>query len=74
MRTYMGPTMAEVVYATLADNPSSTTQELAAKCGLKVLQVAKRIAAMRDEGKVLACCKRSDRVTGRWMTPWRLIR
>jgi len=74
MRTFLGPTLADTVWACLGDNPESTTQELAVKCGLRHLRVAKSLQKFVTNGKACACEKRKCRVTGRWMTPWRLLR
>ena len=74
MRPFLGPTLADTVWACLGDNPESTTQELAVKCGLTNLRVAKAVQDLVAQGKAYACVKRCCRVTGRWMTPWRLLR
>ena len=74
MMTFLGPTLADTVWATLGDNPESTTQELAKVCGLTNLRVSKAITGMVARGRVKVCNKRNCRVTGRWMTTWRLLR
>jgi len=74
MRTFLGPTLADTVWACLGDNPESTTQELARVCGLRPLRVAKAVADLVAQRRATRCDKRPCRVTGRWMTPWRLLR
>lgn len=74
MRPFLGPTLADTVWATLGDNHESTTQELAKTCGLTNLRVSKAITDMVARGRVKVCAKRNCRVTGRWMTTWRLLR
>jgi hypothetical protein len=72
-RTTIEPTLADRVYATLADNPASTSQELAALCGLTAIQTGKQITAMKERGKAAAVEKRVCRVSGRWTTSWRRV-
>jgi hypothetical protein len=74
MRGVFGPTLADTVWATLSDNPESTSQEIAAKCGLRPLRVGKVITDLVAQGRATCGTKRPCRVTGRWMTPWRLLR
>ena len=74
MRPFLGPTLADTVWATLSDNPESTSQEIAKVCGLRPLRVGKVITDLVAQGRATYCDKRPCRVTGRWMTPWRLLR
>lgn len=67
------PTFMDRVYAAMADNPASTTRELADKSGINQSRVAKMVAKLVATGKAQAGMKRTCRVTGRWMTPWRLV-
>jgi len=71
-RTTYGPTMLDPVYATLADNPASTSQEIAKVCGVTVNQASKSIAELVSTGRAAASGKRPCNVTRRWMTQWRV--
>lgn len=67
------PSMMELVYAQLADNPASTCQELAVISGLSVIQTGKRITELVAQGRAVPVEKRACRITGRWMTSWRRV-
>lgn len=72
-RAKYGPTLMDRVYATLADNPASTSNEVAAKCGMTPIQVSKSLAQLLAQGKSAAVEKRVCRVSGRWTTSWRRV-
>ena len=73
MNTTIKPTMLEIVYATLYDNPNSTTRELADKCGMVHSRVSRLVQRLVSDGRAFALVKRKCRKSGRWMTPWRAM-
>lgn len=73
MRTTIGPSMMERVYAALHDNPATTAQELAAMIGATAIQTGKCLQALVVGGRARPLGKRPCKITRRWMTYWRTM-
>ena len=71
-RAKYGPTLLERFYASLADNPDSTTQEIAQRCGMTVIRASRCITKLVERGQAGATGKRPCRQTKRWTTAWRV--